>query len=96
MVNVFQVTEYIAHNITFVTVLAFEICTANRYKLNKKYQKLKAQSDTDPDNLRLKNSVAQAKVSGVAFVLDVILKVCFADLSIHEPFCGIDLNQGWA
>ncbi|KAL8600024.1 hypothetical protein ACOMHN_057793 [Nucella lapillus] len=47
-------------------IIAFEICAANRYKLTKKYFKLKAQSDQDPDNLRLKNSVAQAKIAAVA------------------------------
>ncbi|KAK7486477.1 hypothetical protein BaRGS_00022278, partial [Batillaria attramentaria] len=47
-------------------IIAFEVCAANRYKLTKKYTKLKAQSDADPDNLRLKNSVAQAKIAADA------------------------------
>ncbi|XP_070173454.1 inositol 1,4,5-trisphosphate-gated calcium channel ITPR3-like [Littorina saxatilis] len=47
-------------------ILAFEICAANRYKLTKKYHKLKVQSDADPDNLRLKNTVAQAKIAADA------------------------------
>ncbi|XP_076454279.1 inositol 1,4,5-trisphosphate-gated calcium channel ITPR3-like isoform X3 [Babylonia areolata] len=47
-------------------IIAFEICAASRYKLTKKYHKLRAQSDQDPDNLRLKNTVAQAKIAADA------------------------------
>ena len=65
---------YIIFN--FIAVIAFEVSTANRYKLNKKYQKLRVQSDADPNNLRLKNSVAQAKVSISS--LHLTPKDCFA------------------
>ena len=47
------------------SVVTFEICVANRYKLDKKYRKLKAKSDDAQDDVLLKNTVAQAKVRTV-------------------------------
>ncbi|XP_067668084.1 inositol 1,4,5-trisphosphate-gated calcium channel ITPR2-like [Haliotis asinina] len=47
-------------------IVSFEVCVANRYKLNKKYRKLQSKSDEDPENLSLKNSVAQAKIAAQA------------------------------
>ncbi|KAK6195687.1 hypothetical protein SNE40_001061 [Patella caerulea] len=44
-------------------VIAFEICVANRYKLNKKYLKSETQSKEDPDNIALKNNVSQNKIT---------------------------------
>ncbi|KAK2186847.1 hypothetical protein NP493_187g03055 [Ridgeia piscesae] len=46
--------------------IAFEICVANRYKLTKAYQKLKAKSDADPDDLILKTQCLQAEIGADA------------------------------
>ncbi|ESO83880.1 hypothetical protein LOTGIDRAFT_236387 [Lottia gigantea] len=46
-----------------ILVISFQICVANRYKLNKRYRKLQAQSYDRPDDIALKNSVAQAKIT---------------------------------
>ncbi|GFS09539.1 inositol 1,4,5-trisphosphate receptor type 3-like isoform X13, partial [Elysia marginata] len=47
-------------------IVAFELCVANRYKLTKKYNKLKARSDENPNDIKLKSSVAQAKIAAKA------------------------------
>ena len=50
----------------FVAAISFQICVANRYKLDKKYRKLKGKSDKHPDDIRIKSQTSQAKVrSGV-------------------------------
>ncbi|XP_070173522.1 inositol 1,4,5-trisphosphate-gated calcium channel ITPR3-like [Littorina saxatilis] len=43
--------------------IAFEICYANRYKLTSKHSKLRTQSEKQPDNIPLRNSVAHAKIA---------------------------------
>ncbi|KAK2143234.1 hypothetical protein LSH36_861g02002 [Paralvinella palmiformis] len=47
-------------------VISFQICIANRYKLNKKHRALKAKSVLDPDDQTLRNKVAQAVVAADA------------------------------
>ncbi|KAI0225590.1 hypothetical protein LSAT2_023663, partial [Lamellibrachia satsuma] len=41
--------------------IAFELCVANRYKLNKAYEKLKAKSAAKPDDLTLRTQCLQAE-----------------------------------
>jgi inositol 1,4,5-triphosphate receptor type 1 len=65
---------------TFV-VISFEICVANRYKLNKKYRKLLAKSEEDPDNLGLKTQASQAQVCRVIAVLFRQRSICFNQIA---------------
>lgn len=45
------------------SVFTFEVCVANRYKLNKKYRKLKSKANNFPDNITAKHYASQAKVT---------------------------------
>ncbi|KAL5004999.1 hypothetical protein ScPMuIL_018455, partial [Solemya velum] len=47
-------------------VISFEVCVANRYKLNKKYKSLSTQLDESTDDLSLRTAVSQAKISADA------------------------------
>ena len=47
----------------YLAAIAFELCVANRYKLNKAYEKLKAKSAAKPDDLTLRTQCLQAEVS---------------------------------
>ena len=54
---------YIHWCIFLLAVISFHVCVANRYKLDKKYRKLlEKEAQGDPDDLQLKNQVAQAQV----------------------------------
>ncbi|OWF52185.1 Inositol 1,4,5-trisphosphate receptor type 3 [Mizuhopecten yessoensis] len=44
-------------------VISFEICVANRYKLNKKYRKLCSKLNEDPENLSLRTNTTQAQLA---------------------------------
>ena len=46
-----------------LSAVSFQICVANRYKLNKKYRKLKTKADQNSDDIRIKNQASQAEVS---------------------------------
>ncbi|XP_033761182.1 inositol 1,4,5-trisphosphate receptor type 3-like isoform X6 [Pecten maximus] len=47
-------------------VISFEICVANRYKLNKKYRKLCSKLNEDPENLSLRTNTTQAQLAAQA------------------------------
>ncbi|XP_033730119.1 LOW QUALITY PROTEIN: inositol 1,4,5-trisphosphate receptor type 2-like [Pecten maximus] len=47
-------------------MITFEICVANRYKLNKQFKKQSSKLAEDPENLALRASVAQSKLAAVA------------------------------
>ena len=49
----------------FPSVISFQICIANRYKLNKKHRKLKTKSDTNYEDLQLKSKCVQSQVSNI-------------------------------
>ena len=49
--------------IWFITAISFEICVANRFKLNKSYRKIQTKLEDDPNNLALRSQAAQSKVS---------------------------------
>ncbi|XP_064638655.1 inositol 1,4,5-trisphosphate receptor type 3-like isoform X2 [Lineus longissimus] len=53
-------------NIPDCQVLSFKICYANRYKLNKKYRKLKKKSEENPSNIALKSQVSETKIAADA------------------------------
>ena len=44
------------------SVITFEICVANRYKLNKKFRKLQEKTFEDPNNLALRSQLHTAQV----------------------------------
>ncbi|OWF37431.1 Inositol 1,4,5-trisphosphate receptor type 3 [Mizuhopecten yessoensis] len=47
-------------------MITFEICVANRYKLNKQFKKQTSKLAEDPENLALRASVAQSKLAATA------------------------------
>ncbi|KAL4219957.1 hypothetical protein ACF0H5_020368 [Mactra antiquata] len=47
-------------------LLSFEVCIANRYKLNKKFRKLKAKSEDDPNNWSLRSQLHTAQLAAKA------------------------------
>lgn len=47
-------------------VITFEICVANRYKLNKKFRKLQEKTFEDPNNLALRSQLHTAQVAAKA------------------------------
>ena len=58
----------------YLAAIAFELCIANRYKLNKAYEKLKAKSDAKPDDMTLKTQCLQAEVSS-----EVAFGICYTN-----------------
>ena len=53
-------------------MISFQVCVANRYKLNKKYRKLKLKSDDNPDDLTLKTQTSQAQVVLFCCLIDFV------------------------
>jgi len=48
--------------IYFFAVFSFEVCVANRYKLNKGFRKLQTKIEDDPHNYTLRSQVHQKQV----------------------------------
>ncbi|KAK6195492.1 hypothetical protein SNE40_000911 [Patella caerulea] len=55
--------ERVRSHISNQQVKAFEVCVPNKYKQRSKYSRLLEQLKKGPDNINLKNSVAQAKIT---------------------------------
>ena len=76
----------------YLAAIAFELCVANRYKLNKAYEKLKAKSAAKPDDLTLKTQCLQAEVSG-----QVAYGICYTNFlccSAYSSTCSrVDLTH---
>ncbi len=58
-----------------IAAISFQICVANRYKLNKKLRKLKAKSEQNQDDIRIKSQASQAQVSVTPTALPQVVSV---------------------
>ena len=76
--------------IILFAAISFIICVANRYKLNKNYAKLKAKSESHPDDLAIKTRCTQAEVRETGVCVDELIGSGFIQF-----LSRLDLNTSY-